>query len=80
MSLVVEAHKSLIKTGLRAASNAFISHLPTDLNGQDKVHRYVERAQTRLEHRMCPRISADRRLTSHQPPFTYQSLSWTARS
>lgn len=51
MSLVVEAHKSLISIGLRAASNAFISHLPNDLNGQDKVQRYVERAQTRLEHR-----------------------------
>jgi hypothetical protein len=51
MSLVVEAHKALINTSLRAASNAFISHLPTDLNGQDKTQRYIERAQTRLEHR-----------------------------
>ena len=52
MSLVVEAHKSLINVGLRAASNAFISHLPIDIYGQDKVQNYVERAQTRLEHRM----------------------------
>ncbi len=51
MSLVVEAHKSLINTGIRAGSSAFISHLPTDINGQDKVQRYVERAQIRLEHR-----------------------------
>lgn len=52
MSLVVEAHKSLINVGLRAASNAFVTHLPTDIHGQDKVQKYVERAQIRLEHRV----------------------------
>lgn len=54
MSLVIEAHKSLINAGLHKACNAFICHLPTDIHGQDKVQKYVERAQIRLEHRMSP--------------------------
>ncbi len=71
MSLVVEAHKSLINTGLRAASNAFISHLPTDLAGQEKVQAYIGRAQTRLERRKSAETSADRSL-AHVPSASYQ--------
>jgi hypothetical protein len=57
MSLVIEAHKSLINAGLHKACNAFICHLPTDIHGQDKVQKYVERAQVRLEHRMSLSLS-----------------------
>ena len=57
MSLVVEAHKSLINISLRTGSNAFITRLPTDINGQHKVQKYAARAQTRREHRMSQHIS-----------------------
>lgn len=66
MSLVVDAHKSVVNLGLRAASNAFVSHIPTDLNGQDRVQNYVARAQTRLEHRkqiLVLTLAVDIRLT-----------------
>ena len=74
MSLVVEAHKSLIKLGLRAASNAFISHLPVDTEGQDKAQSYVERAQIRLEHRMAQSGCPASGLTLFQQTVMYQSL------
>jgi hypothetical protein len=63
MSLVSEAYKALINTGWRTGSNAFISYIPTDIHEQDKVTRYVERAQTRLEHRMVPHSFAKSTLT-----------------
>lgn len=70
MSLVVEAHKCLINTGLRAASNAFIAHLPTDLAGQDTIQAYVGPAQTRLERRESAEKSTDSSL-AHAPPTSY---------
>lgn len=74
MSLVVEARKSLIHLGLRASSNAFISHLPVDVKGQEKVQSYVMCAQIRFEQRMAESGSPAFGLTLCQQIIMNQSL------
>jgi hypothetical protein len=51
MSLVIDAHKSVVNVALRRGCNAFINHLETDFHGQDKVQNYALRAQARVENR-----------------------------
>ena len=46
MSLVHDAYKALIKIGLRASCNAYISHLPTDVSGRDYVKKHIDEAET----------------------------------
>lgn len=49
MTLTVEVQRSLASIALRRGTNAFTSHVPTDLSDRNQLLQCVQRAQARRE-------------------------------